>query len=86
MQIQEIFELFDTDGGGTIDHKELEFAMIALGFRSEQHKSRHNLNRAQEDLIATIAGDGTVSYWVDNSWETAGYARSKFWRCMPLAF
>ena len=62
MQIQEIFELFDTDGGGTIDHKELEFAMIALGFRSEQHKSRHNLNRAQEDLIATIAGDGTVSY------------------------
>jgi hypothetical protein len=33
-QIREIFLLFDTDGGGTIDTRELNFAMIALGFQA----------------------------------------------------
>jgi hypothetical protein len=33
-QIREIFLLFDTDGGGTIDARELGFAMIALGFQA----------------------------------------------------
>ena len=37
-QIREIFDLFDTDGGGTIDKRELEIAMIALGFQSEVAK------------------------------------------------
>ena len=32
-QIREIFNLFDTDGGGSIDRKELDFAMMALGFK-----------------------------------------------------
>jgi Ca2+-binding EF-hand superfamily protein len=32
-QIREIFELFDTDGGGTIDRHELSVAMYALGFK-----------------------------------------------------
>jgi centrin-1 len=32
-QIKEIFDLFDTDGGGSIDLKELDAAMFALGFR-----------------------------------------------------
>jgi Ca2+-binding EF-hand superfamily protein len=32
-QIKEIFYLFDTDGGGTIDTQELGFAMVALGFQ-----------------------------------------------------
>ncbi len=32
--IKEIFDLFDTDGGGTIDADELNCAMVALGFRS----------------------------------------------------
>ncbi len=31
--ILEIFELFDTDGGGTIDMQELSAAMYALGFK-----------------------------------------------------
>ncbi|KAI8021346.1 putative calcium-binding protein CML20 [Camellia lanceoleosa] len=31
-EIKEAFELFDTDGSGTIDAKELNFAMRALGF------------------------------------------------------
>ena len=33
-QIKEIFDLFDTDGGGTIDREELDAAMFALGFRA----------------------------------------------------
>ncbi len=32
-QIHEIFKLFDTDGGGTIDRLELSIAMHALGFK-----------------------------------------------------
>jgi Ca2+-binding EF-hand superfamily protein len=35
-QIKEIFELFDTDGGGTIDTHELSAAMFALGFQSRK--------------------------------------------------
>ncbi|GAU45179.1 hypothetical protein TSUD_178720, partial [Trifolium subterraneum] len=31
-EIKEAFELFDTDGSGTIDAKELNVAMRALGF------------------------------------------------------
>ena len=33
-QIKESFLLFDTDGGGTIDTKELGIAMVALGFQA----------------------------------------------------
>jgi Ca2+-binding EF-hand superfamily protein len=38
-QIREIFELFDTDGGGTIDRQELLVAMHALGFKRVGVKS-----------------------------------------------
>nr|POE68090.1 caltractin [Quercus suber] len=31
-EIKEAFELFDTDGSGTVDAKELNVAMRALGF------------------------------------------------------
>ena len=31
-EIREAFDLFDTDGSGTIDSKELKVAMRALGF------------------------------------------------------
>jgi hypothetical protein len=33
-QIRESFLLFDTDGGGTVDTKELGIAMAALGFQA----------------------------------------------------
>ena len=32
-QIKEIFDLFDTDGGGSIDRREKDAAMYALGFQ-----------------------------------------------------
>jgi Ca2+-binding EF-hand superfamily protein len=38
--IKEIFDLFDTDGGGTIDAQELNSAMFALGFRSQGPATR----------------------------------------------
>ncbi len=66
-QIKEIFELFDTDGGGSIDRKELEFAMSALGFQSQASES--NLPQSNKtaaaasakNLLDTIVGDGKVT-------------------------
>lgn len=66
-QIREIFELFDTDGGGSIDRKELEFAMNALGFQN-QDSDIYNLKingkkgaDSTSTLLEVIAGDGKVS-------------------------
>ena len=62
LQIKEIFELFDTDGGGTIDRRELEFAMIAMGFHSESQSKR--TGGSEDAMIDAIAGDGTVCHLV----------------------
>lgn len=35
-EIQEAFELFDTDGSGSIDVKELKVALRALGFEPQK--------------------------------------------------
>ncbi len=53
-QITEIFNLFDTDGGGTIDSKELNFALGALGFHSKKNKDVN-------DTVSAIVSDGTVT-------------------------
>lgn len=59
--IKDVFDLFDTDGGGTIDRKELEYALVALGFRSKIAKSA----KEREDLCPAIThllgGDDTVT-------------------------
>jgi Ca2+-binding EF-hand superfamily protein len=61
-QIREIFELFDTDGGGTIDRHEIDFAMVALGFQSANKKhSRGQQNHATANIIDTITADGHVT-------------------------
>jgi Ca2+-binding EF-hand superfamily protein len=56
-QIREIFDLFDTDGGGSIDRREMDFAMVALGFQSDG--GRANAETAQR--IEAIVADGTVT-------------------------
>jgi Ca2+-binding EF-hand superfamily protein len=56
-RILEIFKLFDTDGGGTIDKKELDLAMAALGFKSKKQKR----NYSSFSSINTIIADGTVT-------------------------
>ena len=58
-QIREIFELFDTDGGGSIDKKELQFALSALGFQRE--KRMKDRSRETADLLDSILSDGTVT-------------------------
>jgi Ca2+-binding EF-hand superfamily protein len=58
-QIREIFELFDTDGGGFIDKKELQFAMSALGFQAEAHLKEKKTETA--NLLDSILSDGTVT-------------------------
>ncbi len=61
-QIHEIFDLFDTDGGGSIDMGELDFAMSALGFRAKQANESKDKNRDNEANAAldAIAADGSA--------------------------
>ena len=57
-QISEIFNLFDTDGTGCIEQREIGFALSALGFQSKD-----NTWKSQEELDAfeSIMGDGKVT-------------------------
>ncbi|MCO5560661.1 hypothetical protein L7F22_014278 [Adiantum nelumboides] len=52
-EIQEAFDLFDTDGSGTIDAAELQVAMRALGFEAGYEEI--------ERMIADIDKDGSGS-------------------------
>jgi Ca2+-binding EF-hand superfamily protein len=62
-QIEEIFNLFDTDGGGTIDRSELELALVALGFQRKisAHKRLYKRKSATAEFVNSIASDGTVT-------------------------
>ncbi len=55
-EIREAFDLFDTDGSGTIDAKELKVAMRALGFEPSKEEI--------QKLIAQVdkEGSGTVNF------------------------
>ncbi len=50
-EIKEAFDLFDTDGSGTIDAKELKVAMRALGFEPKKDEIRK--------MIADVDRDGS---------------------------
>ena len=60
-QIEEIFNLFDTDGGGTIDPQELDIAMVALGFQTADQQQRKRRDASTMQMVAAIASDGAVS-------------------------
>jgi Ca2+-binding EF-hand superfamily protein len=67
-QIREIFELFDTDGDGTIDQNEMDFALVALGFQSARKKSGQGQQRSGTvtvgstiNLLDAITADGHVT-------------------------
>ncbi len=62
-QISEIFALFDTDGGGSIDRKELEFAMMALGFQNQDNQAKGKAIQADAScaLLDSIVADGRVT-------------------------
>ena len=57
-QIREIFQLFDTDGTGCIEHQEIKFAMSALGFQTNAEKGKPPDELA---TLETILGDGKVT-------------------------
>jgi centrin-1 len=54
MQIKDIFDLFDTDGGGSIDGNEMDAAMFALGFRPAPSKVKESGNDAKQSQPLTL--------------------------------
>lgn len=58
-EIKEAFDLFDTDGSGTIDTKELKVAMRALGFEPRKDELRQLL-ASVSGAAGTTAGAGST--------------------------
>merc|ERR1712017_34876 len=51
-EIKEAFDLFDTDGSGCIDAKELKVAMRALGFEPKKEEVRKMIEKdSREEII-----------------------------------
>ena len=59
-EIKEAFELFDTDGSGTIDAKELNVAMRALGFEMTEEQIDHMIADVDKDGSGAIDFDEFV--------------------------
>ncbi|KAM9741231.1 uncharacterized protein cetn4 [Menidia menidia] len=55
-EIKEAFDLFDTDGTGTIDVKELKVAMRALGFEPKKEE----IKKMVADVVKD--GSGTIDF------------------------
>ena len=55
-EIKEAFDLFDTDGSGTIDAKELKVAMRALGFEPKKEEIRKMIAEADKN------GSGVIDF------------------------
>ncbi|XP_039026166.1 caltractin-like [Hibiscus syriacus] len=59
-EIKEAFELFDTDGSGTIDAKELNVAMRALGFEMTEEQINQMIEDVDKDGSGAIDFDEFV--------------------------
>ena len=55
-EIKEAFDLFDTDGSGAIDAKELKVAMRALGFEPKKEEVKKMMSEADRE------GTGRIEY------------------------
>ncbi|KAM5255857.1 centrin-4-like [Ctenodactylus gundi] len=55
-EIKEAFDIFDVDGSGTIDAKELKTAMWALGFEPKKEEIKHMIAEIDKE------GTGTISF------------------------
>jgi Ca2+-binding EF-hand superfamily protein len=53
-QIKEIFELFDTDGGGTMDSRELDAAKFSLGFDRSHKNRRESVQSSARTQLITL--------------------------------
>lgn len=56
-EIREAFDLFDTDGSGSIDAKELKVAMRALGFEPKKEEVKKMIADVDVDGYGTIGFD-----------------------------
>ena len=54
-EIKEAFDLFDTDGSGFIDAKELKVAMRALGFEPSKDEVKRMMSEADREGTGKIA-------------------------------
>ena len=63
-EIKEAFDLFDTDGSGSIDSKELKVAMRALGFEPKKEEIQKMISDVDDD------GSGTIEYVLDCPFDT----------------
>ncbi|XP_012300422.1 centrin-1 [Aotus nancymaae] len=55
-EVREAFDLFDTDGSGTIDVKELKVAMKALGFEPRKEEMKKMISEVNKE------GTGKISF------------------------
>ncbi|KAJ3286854.1 hypothetical protein HDU79_006169 [Rhizoclosmatium sp. JEL0117] len=55
-EIREAFQLFDTDGSGSITNKEWRIAMKAMGFEPTKEENKQMLSEMDKD------GSGTIDY------------------------
>ncbi|XP_023084284.1 centrin-1 [Piliocolobus tephrosceles] len=55
-EVREAFDLFDADGSGTIDVKELKVAMRALGFEPRKEEMRKMISEVDKE------GTGKISF------------------------
>ncbi|KAG8088443.1 hypothetical protein GUJ93_ZPchr0010g9767 [Zizania palustris] len=68
-EIKEAFDLFDTDGSGTIDPKELNVAMRALGFEMTPEEIQQMIAEVDKDGSGTIDFDEFVHMMTDKMGE-----------------
>lgn len=68
-EIKEAFDLFDTDGSGTIDPKELNVAMRALGFEMTPEQIHQMIAEVDKDGSGTIDFDEFVHMMTDKMGE-----------------
>ena len=55
-ELRQAFDLFDTDGSGTIDPKELRAAMQSLGFETKNQTNYQMIQDIDKD------GDGDIDF------------------------
>ncbi|VAI80780.1 unnamed protein product [Triticum turgidum subsp. durum] len=68
-EIKEAFDLFDTDGSGTIDARELNVAMRALGFEMTPEQIQQMIAEVDKDGSGTIDLDEFIHMMTDKMGE-----------------